>query len=170
MKPPGAREDAGVSRRARLLARSRGTSGHAQLLALKGAATLEAMALPSAVTIAGIIVLTAVVDLLIGSASTQWALLAPILVAMLMSIGISPELTQAAYRVGDSVTNIITPLMVFSRVAALPARGMRHATTMRPTGGGGAGRADGGHSSGPGARPERSYCVSGPTVAQTMLP
>ncbi|XXY47754.1 AbgT family transporter [Sorangium sp. So ce269] len=83
------------------------------LLALKGAAALKAMALPSAVTIVGIIVLTAVVDLLIGSASAKWALLAPILVPMLMSIGISPELTQAAYRVGDSVTNIITPLMVY---------------------------------------------------------
>ncbi|WP_437758620.1 AbgT family transporter [Sorangium sp. So ce1389] len=83
------------------------------LLALKGASALKAMALPSAVTIVGIIVLTAVVDLLIGSASAKWALLAPILVPMLMSIGISPELTQAAYRVGDSVTNIITPLMVY---------------------------------------------------------
>ncbi|XXX80350.1 AbgT family transporter [Sorangium sp. So ce134] len=83
------------------------------LLALKGAAALKAMALPSTVTILGIIVLTAAVDLLIGSASAKWALLAPILVPMLMSIGISPELTQAAYRVGDSVTNIITPLMVY---------------------------------------------------------
>jgi aminobenzoyl-glutamate transport protein len=53
------------------------------------------------------------VNLLIGSASAKWALLAPIFVPMLMSLGISPELTQAAYRVGDSTTNIITPLMVY---------------------------------------------------------
>lgn len=83
------------------------------LLALKGAAALQAMALPSTVTILGIILLTATVNLLIGSASAKWALLAPIFVPMLMSLGISPELTQAAYRVGDSTTNIITPLMVY---------------------------------------------------------
>ncbi|AUX19732.1 aminobenzoyl-glutamate transporter [Sorangium cellulosum] len=83
------------------------------LLALKGAGALKAMALPSTVTIVGAILLTAAVNLLIGSASAKWALLAPILVPMLMSLGISPELTQAAYRVGDSTTNIITPLMVY---------------------------------------------------------
>ncbi|WP_437274960.1 AbgT family transporter [Sorangium sp. So ce375] len=83
------------------------------LLALKGAAALQAMALPSAVTIVGVILLTAITDVLIGSASAKWALLAPILVPMLMSIGISPELTQAAYRIGDSTTNIISPLMVY---------------------------------------------------------
>ncbi len=48
-----------------------------------------------------------------GSASAKWALLAPILVPMLMSLGISPDLTQAAYRIGDSTTNIITPLMPY---------------------------------------------------------
>jgi hypothetical protein len=53
------------------------------------------------------------VNLLIGSASAKWALLAPIFVPMLMYLGISPELTQAAYRVGDSTTNIITPLMPY---------------------------------------------------------
>ncbi|WP_437769677.1 AbgT family transporter [Sorangium sp. So ce281] len=83
------------------------------LLALKGAAGLQAMALPSAVTIVGAILLTAITNVLIGSASAKWALLAPILVPMLMSIGISPELTQAAYRIGDSTTNIISPLMVY---------------------------------------------------------
>ncbi|WP_437613871.1 AbgT family transporter [Sorangium sp. So ce834] len=83
------------------------------LVALKGAAALQAMALPSTVTIVGIIALTATVNLFIGSASAKWALLAPIFVPMLMSLGISPELTQAAYRVGDSTTNIITPLMVY---------------------------------------------------------
>jgi aminobenzoyl-glutamate transport protein len=83
------------------------------LLALKGAAGLQALALPSAVTVVAIILLTAMINLLIGSASAKWALLAPIFVPMLMTLGISPELTQAAYRVGDSTTNIITPLMVY---------------------------------------------------------
>jgi aminobenzoyl-glutamate transport protein len=71
------------------------------------------MAMPGQVTIIGIILLTATVNLLIGSASAKWALLAPIFVPMLMQLGLSPELTQGAYRVGDSTTNIITPLMPY---------------------------------------------------------
>jgi aminobenzoyl-glutamate transport protein len=83
------------------------------LLAVKGAALLKSAALPGPVTIVGIIGLCAAVNLLIGSASAKWALLAPIFVPMLMQLGLSPELTQAAYRVGDSTTNIITPLMPY---------------------------------------------------------
>ncbi|MDQ4121394.1 MAG: AbgT family transporter [Acidobacteriota bacterium] len=83
------------------------------LLALKGAGALQALNLPGQVTIVGIILLTATVNLLIGSASAKWALLAPIFVPMLMQLGISPDLSQAAYRVGDSTTNIITPLMPY---------------------------------------------------------
>jgi aminobenzoyl-glutamate transport protein len=90
-----------------------GQSNIGALVALKGAALLKAMALPGELTIVGIILLTAMVNLLIGSASAKWALLAPIFVPMLMQLGISPELTQAAYRVGDSTTNIITPLMPY---------------------------------------------------------
>ena len=56
------------------------------------------------VTIVGIILLTAVVNVFVGSASAKWALLSSIFVPMLMDLGIAPELTQAAYRVGDSVT------------------------------------------------------------------
>ena len=52
-------------------------------------------------------------NLLIGSASAKWALLAPIFVPLLMQLGMSPELAQAAYRIGDSTTNIITPLMPY---------------------------------------------------------
>lgn len=90
-----------------------GQSNIGALLALKGAGALKALALPGQVTIVGIIFLTALVNLLIGSASAKWALLAPIFVPMLMQLGISPELSQAAYRVGDSTTNIITPLMPY---------------------------------------------------------
>jgi aminobenzoyl-glutamate transport protein len=90
-----------------------GRSNIGALLALKGAAGLAALALPGQVTIVGIILLSGGVNLLIGSASAKWALLAPIFVPMLMQLGISPELTQAAYRVGDSTTNIITPLMPY---------------------------------------------------------
>jgi len=83
------------------------------LVALKGAQALRALNFPAEGTIVGIIFLSATVNLLIGSASAKWALLGPIFVPMLMHLGISPELTQAAYRIGDSSTNIITPLMPY---------------------------------------------------------
>ena len=83
------------------------------LIAVKGANFLEALALPGQVTIVGIILLSAFVNLLVGSASAKWLLIAPIFVPMLMQLGISPDLTQAAYRVGDSVSNIITPLLPY---------------------------------------------------------
>lgn len=90
-----------------------GTSNLGALLAVKGANFLQGLALPAGFTIVGIIVLTGFVNLAVGSGSAKWALLAPIFVPMLMQLGISPELTQAAYRVGDSTTNIITPLMPY---------------------------------------------------------
>jgi len=83
------------------------------LIALKGANYLQALNLPGQVTIVGIVFLTAFVNLMVGSASAKWALISPIFVPMLMGLGISPDLTQAAYRVGDSVSNIITPLMPY---------------------------------------------------------
>jgi aminobenzoyl-glutamate transport protein len=90
-----------------------GQSNLGVLLALQGAAFLQALAMPASITIIGIIMLTAVINIFVGSASGKWGLLAPIFVPMLMSLGISPDLTQAAYRVGDSSTNIITPLMPY---------------------------------------------------------
>jgi aminobenzoyl-glutamate transport protein len=83
------------------------------LLAIEGANWLRSAGLPPQLTIVGIVLITGVVNLLVGSASAKWALLAPILVPMLMSLGISADLTQAAYRIGDSTTNIITPLMPY---------------------------------------------------------
>lgn len=90
-----------------------GQSNLGILLALEGAALLKALALPAGLTITGIVVLTGLINLFVGSASAKWALLAPIFVPMLMGLGISPDLAQAAYRVGDSSTNIITPLMPY---------------------------------------------------------
>jgi aminobenzoyl-glutamate transport protein len=89
------------------------TSNLGALLAIKGAYLLDQLNLSGPVTITGIIILVAFVNLFVGSASAKWALLAPILVPMMMQLGYSPELTQAAYRVGDSSTNIITPLMPY---------------------------------------------------------
>ncbi len=90
-----------------------GRSNVGVLIAIKGANFLESLALPGQATIVGIIFLSATVNLLVGSASAKWAILSPIFVPMLMQLGLSPELTQAAYRVGDSTTNIITPLMPY---------------------------------------------------------
>ena len=90
-----------------------GQSNLGVLLALEGAEALKQLALPAGLTITGIILLTAVINLFVGSASGKWALIAPVFVPMLMQLGISPDLTQAAYRIGDSSTNIITPLMPY---------------------------------------------------------
>ena len=83
------------------------------LMAVKGANFLQWLNLPVQVTIIGIILLTGLLNLVVGSASAKWALLAPIFVPLLMQLGLSPELAQAAYRIGDSTTNIVTPLMPY---------------------------------------------------------
>jgi aminobenzoyl-glutamate transport protein len=83
------------------------------LVAVNGAEVLKAMNLPAQMTIVGIIALTMFVNLFVGSASAKWLIIAPIFVPMLMTLGISPELTQAAYRVGDSTSNIVTPLLPY---------------------------------------------------------
>lgn len=90
-----------------------GQSNLGALFAIKGATALQAMGLPMSLTLVGIVLLSASVNLLIGSASAKWALIGAIMVPMLMQLGVSPDLTQAAYRVGDSSTNIITPLLPY---------------------------------------------------------
>ncbi|WP_252176265.1 AbgT family transporter [Endozoicomonas sp. 4G] len=83
------------------------------LLALSSAGALKALNLSGQFTIVLMILLTATINVLISSASAKWAMIAPILVPMLMAVGIAPELAQAAYRVGDSATDTISPLMNF---------------------------------------------------------
>ncbi len=90
-----------------------GQSNLGALFAIKGANWLQAMGLHTGVTLFGIVLLSGFVNLLIGSASAKWALIGAIMVPMMMQLGISPDLTQAAYRVGDSSTNIITPLLPY---------------------------------------------------------
>lgn len=88
-------------------------SGLGRLIALAGAETLQNMNVGPKTTVVMAILFIAFINLFIGSASAKWVLLSPILVPMLMHLGIAPELTQAAYRVGDSTTNIISPLMTY---------------------------------------------------------
>jgi aminobenzoyl-glutamate transport protein len=69
------------------------------------------------------ILVCAFINLMLGSASAQWAVTAPIFVPMLMLLGYAPEVIQAAYRIGDSSTNIITPMMsYFGLIMAFVAR------------------------------------------------
>lgn len=88
-------------------------SNISKLIALSGADLLKSMGMPSGITILGLIILTAILNLFITSATSKWAVLAPIFVPMLMLLGISPELTQAAFRVSDSAINVMTPLFAF---------------------------------------------------------
>lgn len=83
------------------------------ILAVNGAEFLRSLELGGVTLIIAFVVLSIVLDLVIGSASAKWAVMAPVFVPMLMLLGYSPELTQASYRIGDSVCNIITPLMSY---------------------------------------------------------
>ncbi|MGL6043424.1 MAG: AbgT family transporter, partial [Sandaracinobacteroides sp.] len=81
------------------------------IIAIKGAGALEAFGLPTAVLLVSVLMFSSFLDLFIGSATAKWSALAPVVVPMFMLLGISPEMTTAAYRMGDSFTNILTPLM-----------------------------------------------------------
>jgi aminobenzoyl-glutamate transport protein len=59
------------------------------------------------------VVLSSVLNLLMGSASAKWAVMAPVFVPMFMLLGYTPELTQTAYRIGDSTSNVIAPMMSY---------------------------------------------------------
>jgi len=83
------------------------------IVAVKGAGMLSGTELPLSVLLVLVVLMTTLINLFIGSASAKWALLAPVLVPMLMLLGVSPEMTTAAYRAGDGATNIITPLMPY---------------------------------------------------------
>lgn len=96
-----------------------GDSQLGTLVSVKGANFLASLELSGGVTMVGIIILVAFINLFVGSASAKWALISPIFVPMLMQLGYSPDLTQAAYRVGDSSSNIITPLLPYFPLVVL---------------------------------------------------
>ncbi|PKE48061.1 AbgT family transporter [Macrococcoides caseolyticum] len=81
------------------------------IIAIKGAEALQWQ--NGVVLILGVLALSAFINMLIGSASAKWAIMAPILVPMLMLLGFHPAFTQVIYRVGDSITNPITPMMPY---------------------------------------------------------
>ena len=86
------------------------------ITAIKGSDLIQQLQLGPMPLLILFILFAASTNLVIGSASAKWSIMAPIFVPMLYIAGISPEATQAAYRIGDSVTNIITPLMPYFAV------------------------------------------------------
>ena len=85
-------------------------SGLGQMMAIEGGDILRSAGLPTWALMIGFILVVGFINMFVGSMSAKWAMLATVFVPMLMTLGISPEMTQVAYRIGDSTTNAITPL------------------------------------------------------------
>ncbi len=85
------------------------------IFAIKGATTLQNIGLTGIPLIVGFVLLSATINMFMGSASAKWAIMAPVFIPMLMLIDppYHPGLTQAAFRIGDSLTNLITPMMSY---------------------------------------------------------
>jgi aminobenzoyl-glutamate transport protein len=83
------------------------------ITAISGASFLQSVGFTGIPLIVSFVLVSSVLNLFIGSASAKWAIMAPIFVPMLMLMGYSPELTQGAYRIGDSFSNILTPLLPY---------------------------------------------------------
>src|SRR5699024_9772570 len=87
-----------------------------RILAIKGADFLNETGFTGIPLILAFLVVTGLINLFIGSASAKWAIMAPVFVPIMMRLGYSPEFTQALYRIADSTTNIISPLMPYFAV------------------------------------------------------
>lgn len=83
------------------------------ILAIRGAEFLSGIGFVGLPLMVAFIFLTALIDLVFAVDTAKWAMMAPIFVPMFMQLGFSPELTQLAYRIGDSTSNMIAPLMPF---------------------------------------------------------
>lgn len=88
-------------------------SNLATVFAVKGAELLEHMGIRGVGLIIGLILVSGIINLFIGSASAKWAIMAPIFVPMFMILGLHPAVTQMAYRIGDSITNVLSPLFPY---------------------------------------------------------
>lgn len=83
------------------------------IFAIEGAVILESSGLGPIPLLIAFIILSSIINLVMGSASAKWAIMAPVFIPMFMLLGYSPELVQVAYRIGDSTTNIISPMMSY---------------------------------------------------------
>jgi len=83
------------------------------IIAIEGAAALKRADVGMVPLLVMFVILSGFINLFMGSASAKWAILGPVFIPMFMLLGYSPELSQAVFRIGDSVTNIISPMMSF---------------------------------------------------------
>ncbi|MCB0283024.1 MAG: AbgT family transporter [Calditrichae bacterium] len=83
------------------------------IIAIEGAELLKASGFGDIPLMLAFIILSAFINMFMGSASAKWAIMAPVFIPMFMLLGYTPELVQATYRIGDSVTNIISPMMSY---------------------------------------------------------
>ncbi len=83
------------------------------IFAIQGAELIGSAGMGRIPLMISLVLISAFINLIIGSASAKWAIMAPVFIPMFMLLGYSPEFTQLAYRVGDSVTNIIAPMMSY---------------------------------------------------------
>ena len=83
------------------------------ILAINGAEFIHSLDLNIYTLVIFFVLFAASINIVMGSASAKWVLLAPIFVPMFMLLGYTPELTQVIYRIGDSTTNLISPMMSF---------------------------------------------------------
>jgi aminobenzoyl-glutamate transport protein len=83
------------------------------ILAIKGAGILQAMDIGLIPLVIMFVLFSGFINLFMGSASAKWAIMGPVFIPMFMLLGYSPELSQAVFRIGDSVTNVISPMMSF---------------------------------------------------------
>ncbi len=84
-----------------------------EIIAINGAIFLKSINIGSIPLIIAFIILAATINMAMGSASAKWAIMAPVFIPLFMELGYSPELSQVVYRIGDSVTNLISPMMSF---------------------------------------------------------
>ena len=92
------------------------------ILALKGAFFLQSTGIKGPILMILFILFVGFINLFMGSASAKWTILAPVFIPMFMLLGYSPELTQVAYRIGDSATNIVSPLMSYFAMIVVYAK------------------------------------------------
>ncbi len=93
------------------------------IIAVHGSELLRASGLGPIPLLIAFVLVSGLLNLVMGSASAKWAIMAPVFIPMLMLLGYSPELIQVAYRIGDSTTNIISPMMTyFALIVAFVSR------------------------------------------------
>jgi aminobenzoyl-glutamate transport protein len=90
-----------------------GWSNLGVIIAVKGAELLKAMSFTGIPLLIGVVIVSCIINLFIGSASAKWAILAPVFVPMLLLLDLDPAVTQIAYRIGDSITNPLSPLFYY---------------------------------------------------------